>query len=226
MFSFWTCLLYLCIYCFFNAVGRWDSQVGGFKRAVVTPLVGWLGMMFCLLIVFVRERLWNNVVFIWYHILVNVHQVSPWILSSFFGNFMKHFLFFLMLLVWNSRNISFFKLLLVWTSYIRGKLIRGWAYLSAKSSICYLLLSPFVCHWRWVILNIMICVGLMFKTIIQCHHLPNAQDNISSFNLFGFLCIMYQCRVFFDFVITLGLGLPHPSITSFLNVCAHIPSIL
>jgi hypothetical protein len=39
------------------------------------------------------DRLWNDVVFIWSHILRNAHQVLLRTVSSIFGNFMKHFLF-------------------------------------------------------------------------------------------------------------------------------------
>ncbi len=39
------------------------------------------------------DRLWNDVVFIWSHILRNAHQVLLQTASSIFGNFMKHFLF-------------------------------------------------------------------------------------------------------------------------------------
>jgi len=39
------------------------------------------------------DRLWNDVVFIWSHILRNAHQVLMQTVSSIFGNFLKHFLF-------------------------------------------------------------------------------------------------------------------------------------
>jgi hypothetical protein len=39
------------------------------------------------------DRLWNDVAFIWSHILRNAHQVLLQTVSSIFGNFMKHFLF-------------------------------------------------------------------------------------------------------------------------------------
>jgi hypothetical protein len=39
------------------------------------------------------DRLWNDLVFIWSHILRNAHQVLLQTVSSIYGNFMKHFLF-------------------------------------------------------------------------------------------------------------------------------------
>jgi len=42
----------------------------------------------------VRETLWNDAEFNWWHILRNVQQVLLWSVSSFFGNCIEHFLLF------------------------------------------------------------------------------------------------------------------------------------
>jgi hypothetical protein len=63
------------------------------KLVCLSPLVIWDSYIFFVGSLWIREKLQNNVVFIWSHILRNIYHIQLWTMRSYFENLMEHFLF-------------------------------------------------------------------------------------------------------------------------------------